>query len=288
MNTTTLTFRGLDIGFGFTKFTRGSDAHGATLTGVFPSYATISDPASAAAGLSPHDVVHVRVGVNTYAVGVDAQDSADGSGSRMVERSFFESEEYLALARGAIAHMRTGPTIHCLAIGVPLQYFNDTRLLATLSKRLLDAHHVPKLAHAADQSRVVRVEKVSIFPQVVGSLMHHLGASSSGAARGTTALTIDAGFGTLIWLTTRGSNAQPKRSGGNMGGASRRLERIAQRIDPAIANNFELMDRLDEALRQNQPAFKLRGRDVLLAQYRPMFGGDGGSGSCHRDAAYGW
>ena len=267
---TTLICRGLDIGFGFTKFTRGADADGNTLTAAFPSFATVANPPTGGDGLSAHNVVHVRVGVNTYAVGADAQDSADGSGSRMLERSFFISEEYLALARGAMADMQTGPTIHSLAIGLPLQYFNDTKLLAGLSERMQGPHPLPSLAGTSDSDRSVRVEKVTIFPQVVGSLMHHFGAASSGATTTTTALTIDAGYGTLVWLTTRGSNSQPKRSGGNMGGASRLIERIARRIDPAIANDFELMGRLDEALRLNRKAFKLRDGDVLLDQYRPM------------------
>ena len=81
-------------------------------------------------------------------------------------------------------------------------------------------------------------------------------------------MTIDVGYGTLLWLVTSGMKPNPMRSNGNMGGVSSILRAIATAIDNGASNNVGILDRLDKALYSNLPTVKVDGATVKLADYK--------------------
>ncbi len=177
----------------------------------------------------------------------------------MLETKFFTSNQYLALARGALAFMNVpGNHIDYLVAGLPLNIYRTEAILAHVSKQLSGPHTVPDVRSGGDAERQITVRKVKIVPQVVGSLI----AMSRDAGlmekiQNQRNLTIDVGYGTLLWLATQGFSPLPARSGGSMGGVSNILQRLARAMHPSSESNIAILDRLDIALLEGAPPSSL-------------------------------
>ena len=102
------TYRALDLGYGYTKFTKGHYQDDTTLdAAAFPSYAAQSVDSTSLGSevLGDLSVIQVKVGDAKFWVGEQVRYAADGRGRQMLEASFFRSSQYLALAKGALAFM---------------------------------------------------------------------------------------------------------------------------------------------------------------------------------------
>lgn len=274
----------LDLGFGYTKGTRLSKVSSAKDSPldafVFPSYCTQRrGDTNITAGVGTRlDVVPIDVAGVTYLVGPDAIAASHGGATRSPTDGYFTSDQYLAIFRGALAYMALPAEvgqIDCLCIGLPLTVIQNPAIRAAIDARLSGEHQIPDLTMAPDAqgnvpSRKLSIKKLRVVPQVLGSLVHAIHTNeqlSDADDENVTTLTIDVGYGTLLWLTTLGLKPEPARSGGNNGGASALLRVVADRIDPKLSDDARFLDRIDQALR-NGNSLRYDGKFVDLSPMR--------------------
>ncbi len=266
-------FRALDLGFGFTKFSKGEYLDDGSLeVGAFPSYAAAADDSAIGAGvISDLSLVHVSVDDERFAVGEDVRRAADGVGRQMLELTFFTSRQYIALARGAMAFMNIPDhgTIDSLVLGLPLNVFRDKSIVKHVETKLQGTHLVPDITKTRGINRQINIKSIKVIPQVIGSLV----AMSRDAGlmkqiKEQQNLTIDVGYGTLLWLVSDGFASVPARSNGNMGGVSNLLQKVIRSIDPSAVSSINILDRLDKALLENKPTILINGNEVVIDKYR--------------------
>lgn len=262
--------RALDLGFGFTKYSKGHLKNGFDLdAGAFASFAARSgDASSVGHALGNLDVLTIDVDGVPYTVGNDSKLAASGQGRQMLESSFFVSPQYLAIARGAMSFMDVPESgvIDELVVGLPLNVYSDQTVQTSVVSRLTATHVIP----SDEMKREITVRNVTVLPQIMGSLIAlSVPSDRLGAIQQELNLTIDVGYGTLLWLVTAGMKPIPNRSGGNMGGVSSILKSIAAAISPSAADNVGILDRLDNALYSKLPSIKVGGNVVELDRYLP-------------------
>lgn len=269
--TTTPVCRALDLGYGFTKFSQGDYKDDATLElSAFPSYA-VPTTGHALAGTTSQNVIHVTVGAQKYAVGEQAALAAGAGGRQTLESRFFKSNQYLALARGAFAFMRVPShgTIDHLVAGLPLDIFQDDETNCHVQRALLGEHVVPDVGRDDGASRTLQVKEVTLIPQVVGSLIAmSQTAGLMDKVQSQMNLTVDVGYGTLLWLTTQGFTPLQARCSGNMGGVSSILQTVVRAMQPGAETNLATLSRLDRALLEGLPSISIFSDEVCIADYR--------------------
>lgn len=266
--------RGLDLGFGYTKFTKSHlQQDWSLLCDSIPSLApagAIDGRLGAGSALSQLDVASIDVEGQVYSVGPDALKAAPGSFRRLLDESFFTAPQYLALARGALYYMSLpdGAVIDCLAVGLPLNSFSDRNLRASIAARLTGEHALPARPGSAKGHKVT-VRDVLVLPQAMGALISQAQSNNGlGTLDQESHLVIDVGFGTLLWMVSQGSKPMPARSGETAGGLSTLLQSIAADIGPGLDKNAAALDRIDRALQDPDFELKIRGQKIDMAPYR--------------------
>ena len=267
------TYRALDLGFGYTKFTRGHcDTNNKLDVSSFPSYAApvIGDGILDTGVLNNLSLVKVSAEGQDFFIGEDVRRAADGVARQLLEASFFKSPQYLALARGAFSFMKIPAhgNIDVLTLGLPLNIYRDKGVIEHITKALSGTHNIPDIINGKDQTKTIVIKDLHIIPQVVGSLIfmsHESGLNEIISDQQN--LTIDVGYGTLLWLVTDGFSPLPARSNGNMGGVSSILQKVVRAMDSQATTNITILDRLDKALLSKKPSIKLNGSDVEIEKY---------------------
>jgi len=259
---TTHIARAIDLGFGYVKVSRSMISPSYQISSAaFPSFAA---PANANAdigdgAMSRLDVINVDVDGIRYTVGTDVLAAAPGRAARTTSELFFESQQYRALYAGGLAHTDLpagATTIHVVGMGLPLTVWQNVALRASLKKDLVGHFTVPVLGpqSAPGRSRTISVERVEIWPQVLGSLVSISAADGTlETLAGQDNLVIDVGFGTMLWMATAGLRPQVSRSGGTSGGASSMLKAIVKTIDSTLCNDPRILDRVDISMRMGAP-----------------------------------
>ncbi len=266
--------RALDLGFGYTKFTKSHlDDTDKVDVGMFPSYCSPSSKRQdqiSGGPLQALDVITVEAGGMHWSVGKDSKLAGTGRASQLLEDSFFVSSQYLALARGAISFMSLPDgcdTIDVLTVGLPLSVFEHQELRNRIITTLKARHPIGRPGNLDDS---ILVRRVNVIPQVLGSLVAlALPLERYDEIESERNLTIDVGYGTLLWLTTDGLKALRERSGGTMGGVSSLLDAMLRTQDRSLVGNLAMMERLDKALINKADTFKVAGREVQVADLRP-------------------
>src|SRR5690606_20604377 len=115
----------IDIGYGYTKTILGFDAIGNPIRFAYPSeLGTVLKESSSPERRQDSDVKVVKVRGQHYAVGPQVK-FAGQSGS-VLHRDYIESDQYLALLRGAMAY-RNAEVIDLLVLGLPHSLFHQRR-----------------------------------------------------------------------------------------------------------------------------------------------------------------
>lgn len=269
----------VDVGNGHVKLTTWQGGRGTKVADTvpvfsFPSFTTPvrgDDSLNGIGGLSKLEVVVVDVDGIKFRVGPDAIAAAAGRSTRNPTDTFYLSQEYLALFRGALSYMdlpEDCDQIDILGFGLPLTVYKNESIRESVLQRLKGSHSItcPKTG----RTRQVRIDKVCLIPQLVSALV------AINMQRGTlesigerTSLIIDAGFGTVLWLTAEGLKPQISRCGGSRGGVSALLSAFADAIDPAFARDPLVMERIDRALCKGSPTVTISGKDYSIADYMP-------------------
>jgi plasmid segregation protein ParM len=269
--------RAVDVGYFSTKLSLGRRYDGGKVaigTHIFPSLAP-----RLPAGMSPKSALNSRPdgtvvevdGVN-YFVGRDAVLYSSGREPRSVLADYCLSDKYMALLRGALHYISKdvgNPAemlIKHLVVGLPLSTFATYQ--AKLQARLAGEHLLPDPSQPEAMRRVT-VGKVSVIVQPQGALVHHSLQNSRVVEGSSWSLVVDAGGGTLDWFLARGRQPNWQRSGAYAKSMLACSYAVADRINAAWRDNYEIIDRIDTALRNGVGSFTTGGDVYELAQHRP-------------------
>ena len=264
--------RAVDIGFGYTKVAQSmiDDVHGLRALS-FPSFPSpvASNTGFATDVMDRLHFVTVDIDGARYNVGPDAMTLASGRAVRTATDLFFSSPQYQALYLGAIAYMdlpKGQSTIHQMSLGLPTTVWANETLRSQLKERMRGTFEVPVPDSA--ETRRITVEEVSIYPQVLGLLVS---ISSQDGDMDVVAkqnnLVIDVGFGTLLWMVTKGFKQQMGRTSGTQGGVSSMLKAVARSLGNGLQNDPRTLERIDDALRLDQP-LQVDGQTIDLTRCR--------------------
>lgn len=266
--------RAVDVGYHNTKYTLGLGEDETTIkTGIFPSLAVRlgSRDVKVMPGAEKANACCVVVNDKPFWVGPDVAENASGVEPRPVLDDYSVSDQYLALLRGALHYMLRASgartmVIRYLVVGLPLTTFQSRQ--AALKLRCMGVHHVD----AADESRTVKVENVHVVPQPQGALMN-FGVSNPMSPDSQT-LVVDIGGGTTDWLLATKRRPNLERSGAHPKGMLACAEAVAVAAEhPRWINQYNIMQRIDLALREGHDHFHAAGADWTLAKYRPAIDG---------------
>lgn len=263
--------RAIDVGYSNVKFTTGPLSPGRTWpvgTHSFPSLAPrLDSPAirQQFIGMESHKGLVVEVDGHDYFVGEDASLNSTGVDPRTVDEDYSCSPMHLALIRGALAQMADRAEVEELSIdhlvlALPLNTFSVYR--ERLAARATGEHLIgPK----GGPYRRVTVSKAHVIVQPHGALLNY-GVSQSGKLDGF-ALVVDVGGGTLDWYFASKDKSNWVRSGAYPKAMLACSYAILDQIEPGLRDQFQIVDRVDRAIRESKSHFTIRGREYLMSDF---------------------
>jgi plasmid segregation protein ParM len=250
--------RAIDLGWGWTKYSKRNEATGAIEYHSFPSLA----PRSAGVDLSlsvlgKRDTVIVKVEGTEYEVGPDSTDLDSNDATRNLNEQYIHSDQYSAVFLGAL-HYIAEPVIDLLVVGLPL---SNMHLAPKLREMLTGTHSI-------NDFEIVEVKDVLVLPQPMGSLYHCLSQKDNPEfefLREEVNLVIDPGFLTLDFLLSNGEKVIENRSGAHIGGVSKVLRGIAESISNKFGIRYENLSAIDKGLRRRK--LKINGEVEELDEH---------------------
>lgn len=260
-----LIVRSIDTGHGNTKFTTMHSVDGFGCD-MFPSIAPQSRSNNLSGGVfTSGKCIEVPIDGARHIVGKDSSKDAISSTQRIVDKGFSLSNVYLALVRGALSYMQQ-PKIDLLVLGLPLTTYQSHREL--LREKMVGGHMIFNPARAtnslAPEFMSVEVSSVRVVPQPVGAFFNYsLPRGLFTSMNDQRNLVLDVGFGTFDWFVADGNTPIKGRCGANQGGISSVVNAVADAFGSDLKSNFEMMNRIDKALR-NRSSFMCNGKEVDL------------------------
>ena len=270
----TVDVRAVDVGYFSTKLTLGRKMVGDSstiATALFPSLAPRL-PASMSMQTALHgkpDGSVVDVDDVNYFVGRDAILYSSGREPREVLADYSMTDKYHALMRGAFHYIAQDAkatselVIRHLVMGLPLNTFGENR--DRLAARAMGEHLLSDPSNPGSMRRVT-VEKASVIVQPQGALVSY-GTTHREIFKEGWVLVVDPGGGTLDWYVARGRLPNWQRSGAYPKSMLACAYAVADRIDPTWRDNFEIIERIDKAIREKAPSFMTAGNTYELAPY---------------------
>lgn len=270
----TVDVRAIDVGYFSTKLTLGRKLSGGSssiATAIFPSLAP-----RLAAGMGPAvslsgktDGCVVDIGGASFYVGPDVIMHCSGREPREIMDDYSRTDRYKALMLGALhriaedANAKHELVIRQLVLGLPMNNFAEHR--EALREMAVGEHLIPDPS-APGAFRRITVEDATILVQPQGALMNY-GRTDRGVGNDW-AIVIDAGGGTLDWYVAKGHTPNWHRSGAHPKSMIACANAVANRINPVWRDNFEIIERIDNAIRSEAPSFKAAGRVYELAPFQ--------------------
>ena len=251
------TVAAIDVGYGYTKSAIGTSRK-AFKCNIFPSQAPVANNLAMAEALgSSLRIVQIPIQGLLYAVGPDVSMATGAAAVRNTDNTYSESDEYLALVRGAFHYMKVDK-IDLLVAGLPVKIFEAKR--EALERRLIGTHDV-------GDGRTVAVKRVRILAQPRGALMTYAIAHDQVAnIKHQTNLIPDPGSRTFDWVLTKGLKPFTERSGSVDKGMLDVLRLIAEGISRDERVEFSDYERIDKALRTGTSPL-LFGKEYDLRKY---------------------
>lgn len=270
----TVNVRAVDVGYFSVKFTLGRKLiNGDTFinTGIFPSLAPrlASGTTMESATNSKTDGCVVSLQGAKYFVGRDSVLFASGREPREVLPDYSSTDKYRALMLGALNYMaidagaKSHFVIRHLVLGLPLNTFNAQH--AALTKMATGVHEIPD-PKQPDGVRRITVERVNVIVQPIGAITNY-GARMPGETKDGWSLVIDSGGGTLDWYAARAMQPNWQRSGSYPKSMLACCYAVFDRIDPTWRDKFDIIERIDRAIRTGEPSFKSAGTTYKMADY---------------------
>lgn len=250
--------RAIDVGYGNVKYITEDQSNGEMKSAMFPAIAL---PASkyeiGDSHLQRRQTITVPVNGKEFEVGPDIELVKMGlSESDHFHEKYCESDEYLALFRGALRYMNTNH-IDCLVVGLPVRYLKTKR---EKLENLLSGNH------QISEHDTVTVKKVIILAQPLGGLIDHIKRTRMfGTIKDKVNLLIDPGMGTLDWIATKGLKEMPGMSDSRPYGVRMFLQRIMEELSIKEKIDYTDIREIDNGLRKGY--FELYGREYDLERF---------------------
>lgn len=264
--------RAVDVGYFNVKFTLGRKQSGdatTIATGLFPALAPSLATNVIMDGKTGVDAAGciVCIGGINYVVGTHAALHSGGRDPRPIDEGYCMSDKYLALLRGALNYMAleeqaTELTINQLVVGLPLHTF-PTRKQALVER--IAGEHV--IGRDDEVLRRITVEQVDVIVQPQGAMVN-FGVNHRTAVQGQLSLVVDPGGGTLDWFMSRGVDPVWARSGAYPRAMLACANSVADLINPDWRNQFEIVEKIDAAIRGKAETFRVGARTFELAKYQ--------------------
>lgn len=260
--------RAIDLGWGWTKYSRRNRDSGEIEYLSFPSLAPRSATIDMGVSvLGKRDTVIVEVEGTRYEVGPDSADLDSSDASRNLNDAYIHSDQYKAVFRGAL-HYIGEPSIDLLVVGLPLSNMHSA---PRLREMLMGEHRI-------NEAESVMVWDVLVLPQPMGSLYHCLSLKDKPEFEflgEEVNLIIDPGFLTFDFLLSNGEKIIENRSGAHIGGVSKVLRGIAESISEKFGIRYENLSAIDKGLRRRK--IKINGQveelDGHIKTTRPLLEG---------------
>lgn len=233
-----LVVEALDIGYGFTKYTKGLDKDGNINCDLFPSVVAVS-PNEEMGGdfFTQRDTVTVNVGGISWEVGPDINDIRSANDSRALHENFIRSEQWMVLFLGALAYMEKS-SIDFLILGLPVSNMSQA---AEVQKLVQKVHKVG--------DREVEVKNALVIPQPLGALYNYaINSGQFDRFSQTNTLVVDPGYLTFDFLVTKGFSVNAHRSGARPGGMFSILSAISSSIAQAEGIEYDDLEQIDSSL----------------------------------------
>jgi len=264
--------RAVDVGYFNVKYTKGAKQAGTSwpvATGIFPALAPRLESGAVIpqiSGAEKLDGIAVEVDGVNYFVGKDAAFNSSGIDPRNVAEDYSCSAKYLALLRGALAGIAADVGAADLSIGhlvlaLPLHTFPAYR--EQLAARASGQHLI---GPAGGPYRRVIVERVHVIVQPHGALLNH-GLKNNGKLDGL-ALIVDPGGGTLDWYVASKEKSSWPRSGAYPKAMLACSYAVLDQIKPGLRDQFQVVERVDQAIRDDAVSFRIEGREYALEGFR--------------------
>ncbi|WP_445766827.1 ParM/StbA family protein [Rheinheimera sp.] len=246
------TIRAIEIGYGSLSLTED------VIDGIptIKTFASIVSPVSnddLSGGLAKRETVRVEVGKNWYEVGNDAYLLTDRSSSRVLNNTFIETDQYKALFKGALAFMKNVTVIDLLVLSLPVNNMlrsNDLKAMA------MGEHTV--------DGRTITVKSVWVLCQPLAGYLcyaNQIGQEGFNVIKEQNVLSLDFGFTTADWLTSRGLKINDKRSNAVNMGMSAVLEAVQHELKSAFPHLDTIpLQLIDEAFWKHPGELKISGR----------------------------
>lgn len=269
--------RAVDVGYFNVKYTLGRRQCGnstSIATGLFPALAPSLATNVIMDGKTGADAAGCIVcidGINHY-VGAHAALHSGGRDPRPIDEGYCLSDKYLALFRGALNYMAveeqaTELTISQLVVGLPLHTFPTHK--EALAQRLRGEHVIGR---GDEVIRRITVEQVDVIVQPQGAMVN-FGVNCRAEVQGRLSLVVDPGGGTLDWFMSRGIDPVWARSGAYPKAMLACANAVADLIHPDWRNQFEIVEKIDAAIRGKAETFRVGARTFELAKYQKAVDG---------------
>ncbi|MBX3610756.1 MAG: hypothetical protein KF871_12750 [Hydrogenophaga sp.] len=267
----------IDVGYSNVKYTSGRVAIGGHVeirAGHFPAVAPVLRNAGfeARPGTTGADGVFVTLGGVRYFAGRGYEFHSSGSDVRSVPDNYCESDQYMALARGAMHYIaqdvgaQQSLVIETLVLGLPLSTFRKYRL--TLAARF-EGDHILEATGNGQMSCLVQVQKVLVVVQPMGALYQLGTANPTSPVPGWT-LVVDVGGGTLDWFVAKDLQPNWIRSGAHKRSMLDCCYAIADKNNPAWKEQPDIIERIDTALRTGADTFEVQSETFRMVEYRDV------------------
>lgn len=266
--------RAMDVGYFSVKLSLGRklvDGDSVIHTGLFPSLAPRlpSGMSLETAMKSKTDGCVVNVNGVSYYVGRDAILYSSGREPRAVLPNYSNTDKYRALFLGGLHYIaqdvgvKGDLILKHLVLGLPLNNYANHYI--ALTKMAEGTHELPDPRNS-NAVRCITVQSVSVVVQPQGALTNYAVQNQTEARDGWT-LVVDPGGGTLDWFVSRGRQPNWQRSGAYPKSMLECSYAVADAIDRTWRDNFEIIERIDRAIREGAPSVKTAGRTHELARY---------------------
>lgn len=232
--------RAIDVGYGYTKFTLGSERSGIRCA-HFPSQACPSLVDKAHDELmGPRKTVSIPLNGVFYEVGPEIALAGYTFRASHGHDRYIETPEYLALMRGALRMMKV-EHIDLLVVGLPVALFRSKR--TALEKLASGRHEVAP-------GQFVTVRKAAAVAQPQGALACF--ASQTGPQADVLHklnLVVDPGYRTFDWLASQGMRLINGKSHSINRGMLDMVKTMCRKISLDLNVDYRNLDELETALR---------------------------------------
>jgi plasmid segregation protein ParM len=249
--------RGLDVGYGYTKFTISDAGACDSFTSLAPlaEFRLDDELMVTRRELTCRRTVEVWVDGKPYEVGPDT--TLFSGEVPILHSDYISTPQYRALVYGALDAMQL-ERIDLLVTGLPVHQHSSH---AAALRKLLKGTHVIR------PGKTVEIIDVKVAMQPLGGLITHTSATRNWTRqKKCTYLLVDPGYFTFDWLLTKGLNEVPGKSGSIPCGVSEYLRCIQHELSRELGVYCADLERIDTGLRGG--GFRIWTRDIDLQPFR--------------------